>query len=111
MGAHATGSLLSLLDLYGSSFVLLITAARRAWRTAAAALIAPAAALRCGSYTIGGDVLLENGSERDWCALYGIEDDGAVLVRPDGHVAWRSRSFSRAAADQLARAFAVTRGY
>jgi 2-polyprenyl-6-methoxyphenol hydroxylase-like FAD-dependent oxidoreductase len=27
-------------------------------------------------------------------ALYAIDDDGAVLVRPDGHVAWRSRSGS-----------------
>jgi len=25
----------------------------------------------------------------DWLALYGITDQGAVLVRPDGHVAWR----------------------
>ena len=27
-----------------------------------------------------------------WHAAYGIEPDGAVLVRPDGYVAWRSRS-------------------
>jgi len=106
---HA-GSLGSLLDLYDSSFVLLSTAKGEPWRTAAAALIRQGGApLR--QHTIGGDVVLENGSERDWCELYGIEADGAVLVRPDGHVAWRSRSFSRAAADQLARAFAVTRGY
>jgi 2-polyprenyl-6-methoxyphenol hydroxylase-like FAD-dependent oxidoreductase len=106
---HA-GSLCSLLDLYDSSFVLLSTAQGEPWRTAAAALIRQGGApLR--QHTIGGDVVLENGSERDWCELYGIEADGAVLVRPDGHVAWRSRSFSRAAADQLARAFAVTRGY
>ena len=26
-----------------------------------------------------------------WQALYEIDADGAVLVRPDGHVAWRSR--------------------
>ena len=25
-----------------------------------------------------------------WHAAYGIERGGAVLVRPDGHVAWRS---------------------
>ena len=30
--------------------------------------------------------------------LYGIDQDGAVLVRPDGHVAWRSRT---AATDPL----------
>ena len=25
-----------------------------------------------------------------WREIYGIDDDGAVLVRPDGHVGWRS---------------------
>jgi 2-polyprenyl-6-methoxyphenol hydroxylase-like FAD-dependent oxidoreductase len=29
-------------------------------------------------------------SEPDWPALYGVEPTGAVLVRPDGHVAWRA---------------------
>jgi hypothetical protein len=24
-------------------------------------------------------------------AAYGIDPDGAVLIRPDGHIAWRSR--------------------
>jgi putative polyketide hydroxylase len=27
--------------------------------------------------------------ESDWAALYGVDTDGAVLIRPDGHVAWR----------------------
>ncbi len=29
--------------------------------------------------------------EDNWAKLYGLDADGAVLVRPDGHVAWRSR--------------------
>ncbi len=24
-----------------------------------------------------------------WAMIYGVEEDGAVLVRPDGYVAWR----------------------
>jgi hypothetical protein len=28
----------------------------------------------------------------NWHEAYGVETDGAVLVRPDGYVAWRSRS-------------------
>jgi 2,4-dichlorophenol 6-monooxygenase len=28
----------------------------------------------------------------DWSRLSGVDEDGAVLVRPDKHVAWRSRS-------------------
>jgi hypothetical protein len=35
---------------------------------------------------------------------YGIEPDGAVLVRPDGHVAWRSRSTAEGAPDEPAAA-------
>jgi putative polyketide hydroxylase len=27
-----------------------------------------------------------------WAEAYGVEKDGAVLVRPDGHVAWRQHS-------------------
>ena len=30
--------------------------------------------------------------EDTWHALYNISTNGAVLVRPDGHVAWRSTS-------------------
>lgn len=31
-------------------------------------------------------------SENTWQDIYGIKSNGAVLVRPDGHVAWRSIS-------------------
>ena len=34
-----------------------------------------------------GDLVPEHA---DICALYGIAPDGAVLVRPDGHVAFRA---------------------
>ena len=34
---------------------------------------------------VSSRVILEPG----WPALYGIGPAGAVLVRPDGHVAWR----------------------
>jgi len=30
--------------------------------------------------------------ENTWTGVYGIEGDGAVLVRPDGHVCWRART-------------------
>jgi putative polyketide hydroxylase len=33
--------------------------------------------------------------EGAWPTAYEVDDDGAVLVRPDGHVAWRSRGGSR----------------
>ena len=30
--------------------------------------------------------------EGTWLQAYDLEPDGAVLVRPDGYVGWRSRS-------------------
>ena len=27
----------------------------------------------------------------DWSRTYGIDAEGAVLIRPDGHVTWRAR--------------------
>ena len=47
--------------------------------------------------TIGGAELRDRVGP--WLAAYGIDADGAVLVRPDGHIAWRSAG---AAADATA---------
>jgi putative polyketide hydroxylase len=42
-------------------------------------------------FTVGGkeDLIDPDGN---WHEAYGVETDGAVLVRPDGYVAWRGRS-------------------
>ncbi len=42
-----------------------------------------------------------------WLGFAGIERDGALLVRPDQHVAWRARSSSSDGARELAEALAV----
>jgi hypothetical protein len=80
---------LSTVDLVGGRFVLLAGAGGAAWcdaaRTAAGADGVTLEALR-----IGGDDLHD--PDGGWHELWEIERDGAVLVRPDGHVAWRSRS-------------------
>jgi hypothetical protein len=54
-------------------------------------------------YTIGGDGDLGDPAG-DWHNAYGVDADGAVLVRPDGHVAWRSRSGASNPADTLRNA-------
>ena len=41
------------------------------------------------AYRIGGDGDLADPDGR-WPAAYGVTDGGAVLVRPDGFVAWRN---------------------
>lgn len=82
------GETISLLDLYDSSFLLLTGQGGQAWSaTAEQAVEKLGIPLRC--YVIGrqGDLI----DERDeWPGLYGVRPDGAVLVRPDGHVAWRA---------------------
>lgn len=79
---------LSTLDLFGPGFTLLTASNGGAWRTQAVA-VSHARGLRIDTYTIGGTGLQDDGN---FAQAYGLESDGAVLVRPDGHVAWRSAS-------------------
>ncbi len=77
---------LSTLDLMGTAFVLLAAPGGRAWRGAALDA-SRELGIRVDSYLVGGPGLNDRG---DFTRTYGIQSDGAVLVRPDGHVAWRS---------------------
>jgi 2-polyprenyl-6-methoxyphenol hydroxylase-like FAD-dependent oxidoreductase len=80
------GQAISAIDLYMGNFVLVAGPDGAAWRDAAA-VASDALGLDIETYRIG-DELVDGG---DFCEKYGIEDGGAVLVRPDGYVAWRSR--------------------
>lgn len=74
----------STLDLLADDrFTLVVGASGDAWRAAAARLVAPAVNV----ISVGRDVPDEDGT---WTAALGIVPDGALLVRPDQHVAWRS---------------------
>jgi putative polyketide hydroxylase len=42
-------------------------------------------------------------SQSGFAEAHGIEPSGAVLVRPDGFVAWRARTGQSASADSLVR--------
>ena len=87
--AHAwlerAGTRCSTLDLFGRGFVLLAGARGAAWCEAAGASDISLEALRIGP---GGDL---GDPEGRWLEAWEIEAEGAVLVRPDGQVAWRSR--------------------
>lgn len=83
------GRPISTLDLFDTHFVLLTGREGQAWciagEQAAERLGIP---IRC--YAVGPDgPLVDTGGE--WMSLYGVEADGAVLVRPDGYVAWRNQ--------------------
>ena len=80
---------ISTLDLFDRSFVLLTGTEGTAW-IAAARDAAKRLRLPLDCHTVGkhGTLIDETG---EWTSLYGVEPDGAVLVRPDGHVAWRAR--------------------
>ncbi|MFJ3535584.1 FAD-dependent oxidoreductase [Streptomyces sp. NPDC090109] len=87
-----SGDRISALDLYERFPVLLSSAGGTgAWHTAAAR-VAERLSVPLDSYRIGegpdADLVPEPGT--DWAELHGVAEGGAVLVRPDGFVAWRS---------------------
>ncbi|WP_225074882.1 MULTISPECIES: FAD-dependent monooxygenase [unclassified Streptomyces] len=89
------GERISTLDLYERSLVLLSDARSTAgWHTAALRL-AERDGVRLDSYRVGAELTYDphggaDGAEPDWARAHGTTADGAVLVRPDGFVAWRA---------------------
>jgi 2-polyprenyl-6-methoxyphenol hydroxylase-like FAD-dependent oxidoreductase len=77
----------STLDLFGRNFVL---------------LGGPNAAAWCDAAPAGIDV--HKIQHEGFCGAYGITPQGAVLVRPDGFVAWRAKSADANAASTLTQA-------
>lgn len=97
------GQQISTLDLFDTSFVLLTGRAGDPWRRAGEEL---AERLRvpvhCTTVGPSGPLIDTAGA---WPGLYGIGPDGAVVVRPDGHVAWRSQTVDADPGARLAAAF------
>ncbi|MGW6532844.1 FAD-dependent monooxygenase [Streptomyces venezuelae] len=99
------GRRLSTHDLTGSpaGFVLITGAEGTAWTEAAAQvaekLSLPIRAVRIGAGAEFTDV------DGGWAQVREVAGDGAVLVRPDNHVAWRSTGAADQPAELLANAF------
>ncbi|MEC3952018.1 FAD-dependent monooxygenase [Nocardia sp. CDC153] len=85
------GMTVSTVDLLGPEFVLFSGTEGAAW-DAAAADVAERSGLPLRRYRIGPERLHD--SKELWHSAFGVEPSGAVLVRPDGIVAWRARSGS-----------------
>ncbi|AJT61730.2 Tetracenomycin polyketide synthesis hydroxylase TcmG [Streptomyces lydicus] len=103
------GERVSTLDLFWDDFVLLTASHRNGWAQAAER-VAKELSLPLRTHVIGDGGLTP--VDRDWARAYGVSTDGAVLVRPDAFVAWRTAG---PAADQhgalthaLARACGLT---
>src|SRR5690554_6239261 len=91
-------------DLFTDSFVLLAASAGQAWADAAAAVQAKASVpLRSYRVGDGADLLAEADAFE---VAYGLSPSGAVIVRPDGVVAWRSTGESADAERDVQNAMA-----
>ncbi|ALG10922.1 FAD-dependent monooxygenase [Kibdelosporangium phytohabitans] len=86
------GKRLSTVDLFGRGFVLLAGEQGHEWIAAARALAA-SNELVLTAYRVGSRQSVPDLVDLDdrFPAVYGVAADGAVLVRPDGFVAWRGR--------------------
>ncbi|MFG2892540.1 FAD-dependent oxidoreductase [Streptomyces sp. NPDC048248] len=91
MWVRRAGDRLSTLDLYERSIVLLTGPNGAAWRAGAAG-VAERWSVPLDIYGVGpgsdDDLAPEEGA--DFAEVHGITSEGAVLVRPDGFVAWRA---------------------
>ncbi len=83
----ADGAQVSTLDLFGLGYVLLAAPAGEAWRAGARAA-ADEIGLPLAAHVVGAGELQD--PEAAFPDAYGITAAGAVLVRPDGVVGWRS---------------------
>ena len=83
------GKRLSTIDLFAGHWVMCAGPNGAPWcdRVNRSA-VARAFGVRC--YRIGPDADLRDVHDR-WSAVYGVAADGAILIRPDGFVAWRGR--------------------
>lgn len=85
------GRKISSLDLFGTAFVLLAGPQGAPWRDAARATASQFPKLALDVRIVGADL---RDAEGRFAAAYDLTDTGAVLVRPDGFVAWRSKDMA-----------------
>jgi len=91
----------SSIDLVGNGFVLFTGAKGAAWVDAARGLGIEPVAVGTGDFAT---------ADPRWRETYGIEESGAVLVRPDGHVGWRSAAMAGDAVRTLGEAMNTIHG-
>lgn len=88
----------STVDLFGPRFAVLAGSGGAGW-CAAAQTAGETLGVRVDAYRAGGDVTDPSGTLE---TVFGIGAEGAVLVRPDGFVAWRATAAHPDAESELA---------
>ena len=96
----------STLDLFGREFVLVAGPDGESW-CAAARAAGESFGVRVQAYRLGSELTDAAGVLE---ATYGTGAEGAVLVRPDGFVAWRASAPHPDPEDELARALGAALG-
>ncbi|MGZ7151507.1 FAD-dependent oxidoreductase [Bacillus sp. BC08] len=82
------GGKVSILDLFDNNFVLLTEVENSTWAEAVFD-VSSKLGINIKVYSVGlrGDFITQENVFRE---LYGIENEGVVLIRPDGFIGWRS---------------------
>lgn len=82
------GKEVSILDLFGNNFVLLTGVDNSSWAEAVYD-VSSKLGININVYRVGGsgDFIAQENVFRE---LYGIENEGTVLIRPDGFIGWCS---------------------
>ena len=86
--AERHGQRISTLDLLDGRFLLLVGPAGTPWLEVARA-VAASLGMELAAYRLGADGDLAD-LDDGWQTRLGMSPEGAVLVRPDGFVAWRA---------------------
>jgi len=83
------GSVISTIDVYDGSFILFTGPRNSAWATAAHRVHADLG-IPLKTFALGRDLRPTDESLSDLLDRYGLEPTGAMLIRPDGFVGFRS---------------------
>ena len=90
MMVEHNGTRVSTIDLFANQWVLFAGPRGDVWRNAIRT-VPTARAFEVMDYQTGRNGNLHDVHER-WSKLFGADADGAVLIRPDGMIAWRART-------------------
>nr|AJD20038.1 putative FAD-binding monooxygenase [uncultured bacterium] len=91
------GTTISTLDLYGGRMVLVCGPEGQVWARAGRR-VAERDGFPLAAYTVGTDVSDPGGR---WPSAHDVSASGAVLVRPDGFVAWRGATLPDTSPDTV----------